>query len=53
MASQSEIRTLHKILKFLGFSNDDILKIILVMEGEDFDTIAHLKDVISNMDEGA
>ena len=45
MATQGEIRTLHRILKFLGFSDEDILKIILVMEGEDFETISHLKDI--------
>ena len=50
MASQNEIRTLHKILKFLGFSDEDILKLILVMEGEDFDTISHLKDIVKKND---
>ena len=46
MASQNEIRNLHKIMKYLGFSDEDTLKIILVMEGESIDTISHLKDII-------
>lgn len=47
MPEQSKIRTLHRILKFLGFSDEDVLKIILVMEGEDFESISYLKDIAS------